>query len=91
MYLSKYRGQGTGVTLNQYFDYIWGLYKVLYWDHWLTCDQVLVLVDVELHATGTLWGAGVNVLHVLHFVEAFVHLKDRTNKRGVKKWKELQI
>lgn len=41
----------------------------------LTCDQVLVLVDVKLDATQTLGGVGVDVLHVLDLVEAFVHLK----------------
>lgn len=48
-----------------------------------TCDQVLVLVDVKLDATRALGGARVNVLHMLDFVEAFVHLEDmRTKKRS---------
>lgn len=38
------------------------------------CDQVLVLVDVELDSTQTLRGICVDVLNVLHFVESFVHL-----------------
>lgn len=44
-----------------------------------TCDQVLVLVDVELDAAQALGGVCVDVLHVLDFVESFVHLKDTRN------------
>lgn len=51
----------------------------------LTCDQVLVLVDVELHAAQTLRGVCVDVLHMLNFVEAFVHLQDTRNKSEVKR------
>lgn len=49
-----------------------------------TCDQVLVLVDVELHAAQTLGGVCVDVLHMLNFVEAFVHLQDTRSKSEVK-------
>lgn len=57
----------------------------------LTCDQVLVLVDVKLHTTQTLWGICVDVLHVLDFVKSFVHLQDmeqiRVKKKVEKEWK----
>lgn len=46
----------------------------------LTCDQILVLVDVELHAAQTLGGVCVDVLHMLNFLEAFVHLQDTRNE-----------
>lgn len=42
----------------------------------LTCDQVLILVDVEPDATQTVGGAGVDVLHVLDLVKSSVHLWD---------------
>lgn len=51
----------------------------------LTCDQVLVLVDVELHTAQALGGVCVDVLHMLNFVEAFVHLQDTRNKSELKK------
>lgn len=51
----------------------------------LTCDQVLVLVDVELHTAQALGGVCVDVLHMLNFVEAFVHLQDTRNKSKVEK------
>lgn len=57
----------------------------------LTCDQVLVLVDVELDAAQTLGGVCVDVLHMLNFVEAFVHLQDTRNNLEFKKknsWKK---
>lgn len=50
----------------------------------LTCDQVLVLVDVELHAAQALRGVCVDVLHVLNLVESFVHLQDTRSKSEVK-------
>lgn len=51
----------------------------------LTCDQVLVLVDVELHTAQALGGVCVDVLHMLNFVEALVHLQDTRNKSELKK------
>lgn len=39
-----------------------------------SCDEILILVDVKLDSTQTLGGVCVNVLHVLHLLEAFVHL-----------------
>lgn len=42
----------------------------------LTCDQVLVLVNVKLDSAQTLWRVRVNVLDVLNFVESFVHLEE---------------
>lgn len=50
----------------------------------LTCDQVLVLVDVELHAAQTLRGVRVDVLHMLNFLESFVHLQDTRSKSELK-------
>lgn len=50
----------------------------------LTCDQVLVLVDVKLHSAQTLRGVCVDVLHVLDLFKSFVHLQDTENKVDVK-------
>lgn len=41
----------------------------------LTCDQVLVLVDIKLDAAQTLRSIRVYVLHMMDFFEPFVHLK----------------
>lgn len=46
----------------------------------LTCDQVLVLVDIKLDAAQTLRGIRVYVLHMMDLFEPFVHLKDIGNK-----------
>lgn len=58
--------------------------KVWLWQ--LTCDQVLVLVDLKLDAAQALGGVRVDVLHVLNFLESFVHL---TKKREMESrhWK----
>lgn len=40
----------------------------------VTCQQVLVLVDLQLHATETLGSFRVDVLHVGHLCETSVHL-----------------
>lgn len=45
-----------------------------------TCNQVLVLVDVELDSAQTLRGVRVDVLHMMDLFEPFVHLKDNGNK-----------
>lgn len=41
----------------------------------LTCNQILVLVDLQLDSTKTLRGFCVDVLNVRHYLEAPVHLK----------------
>lgn len=46
----------------------------------LTCDQVLVLVDIKLDAAQTLWSIRVYVLHMMDLFEPFVHLKDIETK-----------
>lgn len=46
----------------------------------LTCDQVLVLVDIKLDAAQTLRGIRVYVLHMMDLFKPFVHLKDIGNK-----------
>lgn len=40
----------------------------------VTCQQVLVLVDLQLNATETFGSFRVDVLHVGHLGEASVHL-----------------
>lgn len=47
----------------------------------LTCDQVLVLVDIKLDAAQTLRSIRVYVLHMMDLFEPFVHL---TKKLGTK-------
>ena len=42
----------------------------------LTCNKVLVFVDVKLHPTQALGGVSIDVLNVLHFGESFVHLQN---------------
>lgn len=41
----------------------------------LTCNQILVLVDLQLDSTKTLRGFCVDVLNMWHYLEAPVHLK----------------
>lgn len=72
------RGNSEGYIINR-------AVQLCYPTRILTGDQVLVLVDVELHAAQTLGGVCVDVLHMLNFVEAFVHLQDTRNKPDFKK------
>lgn len=76
---------GIGVHANRRGNSEGYIIIVCYPTRILTGDQVLVLVDVELHAAQTLRGVCVDVLHMLNFVEAFVHLQDTRNKPDFKK------
>lgn len=56
------------------------IFSVLYIFGDLTCDQVLVFVDVKLDSTHTLRVMCVDVLHVLDFIKALIHLQRREER-----------